>query len=147
MKPKVIPPILYVSSLLLIASFYILLEDLNIIPFPFNLTGLVFVFLGFTIMGKAKKLMLKYETTHTFADSTTLVEEGIFSRTRNPIYLGMFLFLLGCAVSFRNAISLLIPFSFVYLMNRIYIPYEEQKLSEKFGEKYKQYKKRVPRWF
>jgi|GEM_PF-4331134 len=88
MKRLFIPPVCVFISFLLIVSFYFLLPGYNLILFPFNLAGLLIAFFGFVIMGKARDLFRKHKTTLAIKRSSFLITEGIFSRSRNPMYAG-----------------------------------------------------------
>ncbi len=82
----------------------------------------------------------------TTQPTTTIVEEGPYRFTRNPIYLGMVLGLIGLAVAFNSLwlFVLLVPF---YLVIRYgVVAREEAYLDRKFGDVYLAYKARVGRW-
>jgi protein-S-isoprenylcysteine O-methyltransferase Ste14 len=76
-----------------------------------------------------------------------LVTGGIFSFTRNPMYLGMLLFLIAWGLRLGNAFNTLLAAGFVYYMNHFQIKPEEVALTEKFGKAYLLYLKAVRRWF
>jgi protein-S-isoprenylcysteine O-methyltransferase Ste14 len=78
--------------------------------------------------------------------TSSLVSGGIYRVTRNPMYLGFLLALVGLAVFLANALSLVLVPAFVAYMNRFQIAPEERVLSEKFGEAFAVYKKKVRRW-
>lgn len=146
MKNILIPPVFVAISLILIIIFYLTLPRLNFIPFPYNISGVIILITGFAIMGKAHDLFKKYKTTLYFNESSHLITDGIFSKSRNPMYIGMFLFLLGTAVCFMNLFSLITPFIFLTAVNLIFIKKEEKMMAEKFGDEYLRYKSRVKRW-
>lgn len=75
-----------------------------------------------------------------------LVVNGIYTRTRNPMYLGMVLFLLGIECIFANAWLLLGPVVFALYIQRFQITPEERVMRGKFGAAYEAYQKRVRRW-
>lgn len=75
-----------------------------------------------------------------------LVMGGIYTRTRNPMYLGMVIFLIGLECIFANAWLLLGPFAFVLFIRRFQISPEERVMREKFGAEYDAYRRRVRRW-
>jgi protein-S-isoprenylcysteine O-methyltransferase Ste14 len=147
MKRLFIPPVLLFISLLLIILFYFVIPGYNTIPFPYNLSGLVIAVIGFTIMGKARDLYRKYGTTLAFDRSSHLIDEGIFRKTRNPMYIGMFLLLFGLGVFSTNIFSLLTSLVFLGLIHLYFIPLEEKLMHESFGQEYLVYKKKVRRWF
>lgn len=98
-------------------------------------------------MGKARDLFGKHQTTLTMAKSSFLIKDGVFSKTRNPMYCGMFLLLLGIGICFRNVFSILAPLVFLFIIALFFVPKEEQLLLESFGQEYLDYRKTVKRWF
>ena len=78
--------------------------------------------------------------------SNALVVEGLYRFSRNPMYLGMLLILLGWAAWLGQPLALIIAAAFVFLIERMQILPEERALEEKFGDDYRAYKKRVRRW-
>ena len=104
---------------------------------------------GVTLAVFAVGLFARDKTTvhpETPEKATTLVMDGVYRFTRNPMYLGMFLVLLGWAIYLGNAASLLVAFIFVLYINRFQISREEAALTANFGEAYLAYKSRVRRW-
>ena len=75
-----------------------------------------------------------------------LVTGGIYTRTRNPMYLGMVIFLIGVECILVNAWLSLGPFAFVFYIQRFQIVPEERAMHEKFGAEYDAYRLRVRRW-
>jgi protein-S-isoprenylcysteine O-methyltransferase Ste14 len=78
--------------------------------------------------------------------TTALVTDGIYTRTRNPFYLGSTLVYCGLAVAAGSlwAIVLLVPL--LWVINVGVIAREERYLERRFGEAYRTYKGRVRRW-
>jgi len=78
--------------------------------------------------------------------TTTIVETGPYRFTRNPIYLGMFLGLVGLAIAFDSLwlLVMLVPFSLAIRYG--VVAREEAYLERKFGDAYRQYRARVRRW-
>jgi protein-S-isoprenylcysteine O-methyltransferase Ste14 len=79
-------------------------------------------------------------------NSTTLVMSGIYRFTRNPMYVGLTLVLVGWAAFLWSAWALAGPVIFVFYITRFQIMPEERVLSAKFGAAYAQYAARVRRW-
>jgi protein-S-isoprenylcysteine O-methyltransferase Ste14 len=75
-----------------------------------------------------------------------IVERGPFRITRNPMYLQMVLVCAGCAVLLWNAWILALTPVAAWLLQRLAIAPEEAYLERTFGEAYRDYKARVPRW-
>jgi len=146
MKILFIPPVFVLISLIMIVLFYFLLPAYNYIVFPYNLSGILFTFAGFIISGKSRDLFSKYKTTLGFGKSSHLITEGIFSKTRNPMYIGMFLFLFGLSICFMNIFSILTSFVFILFVRIFFIHLEEKSLSEQYGIEFEKYKQNVKRW-
>ncbi len=81
-----------------------------------------------------------------FDSVSTLVDTGIYSYTRNPMYAGLLLLLIGWGYYLANAAALCIIPLFVLYMNSFQIRPEEMILEEKFGEAFLLYKRSVRRW-
>ena len=79
--------------------------------------------------------------------ATALVTGGIYRITRNPMYLGMLLILIGFTFLGHNWLGFLVPPLFVLAINVFQIIPEEQALAELFGEQFEAFRKRTPRWF
>jgi protein-S-isoprenylcysteine O-methyltransferase Ste14 len=78
--------------------------------------------------------------------TTTIVENGPYRFTRNPIYLGMFLSLVGLGLAFDDLwlLVMLVPFALVIRYG--VVAREEAYLERKFGDVYRGYRSRVRRW-
>lgn len=81
-----------------------------------------------------------------FKNVTALVTTGIYRFTRNPMYLGMTLVLLGCAVTVGAATALLVPVLFMVIIEMRFIRPEEQMLRGLFADEFPAYCQRVRRW-
>ena len=78
--------------------------------------------------------------------ATTLVTTGIYRWSRNPMYVGLTVALLGWAAFLSALWPLLGPVIFVAYVNRFQIRPEERVLAERFGAEYADYARRVRRW-
>ena len=78
--------------------------------------------------------------------TTTIVETGPYRFTRNPIYLGMCLGLIGLAIAFDNLWLLMMLVSFALVIRYGVVAREEAYLERKFGDVYRGYRSRVRRW-
>jgi protein-S-isoprenylcysteine O-methyltransferase Ste14 len=76
-----------------------------------------------------------------------LVEEGPYRFGRNPMYLGMAGLLLALALGLGVPLLVLAMAIFTVVIDRVQIPYEEQRLQRHFGGWYSDYKAQVRRWF
>jgi protein-S-isoprenylcysteine O-methyltransferase Ste14 len=78
--------------------------------------------------------------------TTTIVQSGPYRFTRNPIYLGMFLGLIGLAIAFDNLWLLMMLVPFALIIRYGVVAREEAYLERKFGDVYRGYRSRVRRW-
>jgi len=78
--------------------------------------------------------------------TTTMVTSGIYRFTRNPMYLGFLLILVGWAIDLSNLLAFAFLPLFVWYMNRFQILPEERALASKFSEASTRYKRSVRRW-
>jgi protein-S-isoprenylcysteine O-methyltransferase Ste14 len=77
---------------------------------------------------------------------TALATGGIFARTRNPLYQCQGLLLLALAVAFASDWTLLLMAPWAVVMHTGVVLREERYLEGKFGDDYRRYKSRVPRY-
>src|SRR6266498_1071763 len=99
---------------------------------------LLWSFMNFMIQGRG--------TPAPIDPPKELVVVGFYRYVRNPMYVGIFLILLGHFLWFKSVwllVYLVIAFLIVHLF---VILYEEPTLKGKFGAAYEEYLKRVPRW-
>ena len=78
--------------------------------------------------------------------SVAVVSTGVYRLTRNPMYLGLALILLGLAVYLASPWALLGPLVFAAYITRFQIVPEERALQARFGAAYTAYRARVRRW-
>ena len=78
--------------------------------------------------------------------SSALVMSGIYRYTRNPMYLGLLLVLLGWAFFLANALAFMFLPLFVLYINRFQIDPEERALVSMFGQEFTAYLSKVRRW-
>jgi len=105
------------------------------------LIGLVLAFGAFNEFRKA------HTTLDPHGSVKALVTQGIYQFTRNPIYLGFLLMVIGFPLNSGSYSGLVVAPFFMVTMNRLVIEKEEAYLEKKFGEAYTGYRSRVRRWF
>jgi protein-S-isoprenylcysteine O-methyltransferase Ste14 len=105
-------------------------------------TGVAVAIAGVVAFRRAQTTVnpLKPET------SSALVTTGVYSVTRNPMYLGMAVALFGWAVYLSSAWSLFGLALFALYITRFQIIPEERVLDGLFGASFAAYKQRVRRW-
>jgi protein-S-isoprenylcysteine O-methyltransferase Ste14 len=117
-----------------------------VIPFPYNFTGILPIIGGLVVMKQTRELFTKHSTTLSISKSSSLIQEGVFSISRNPMYLEMFAVLVGLGTLIGNFVTLISPFVFVVAIHFVFVKREEKMMSEVFGSEYDSYKSKVRRW-
>ena len=146
MRSNSAPPIYFLICTAIIFPIYFLLPQYAKIAAPYNWLGLLFVGTGLYLNLSADRIMKKHGTPHKFEKSVYVIEEGVFKLSRNPMYLGMTVIILGFALISKNVVALISPLIFFFLMNMVFIPYEEAKMTRELGENYLKYREKVRRW-
>jgi len=111
--------------------------------------GTVLMVLGVLMDGYAAMMFLVAKTTISPIapqNASTLIVSGIFKLTRNPMYLGMAILLLGWALLLQSAAALMGPILFITYITHFQILPEERILSQKWGDAYTAYKSKTKRW-
>jgi protein-S-isoprenylcysteine O-methyltransferase Ste14 len=117
------------------------------IYYPFNLLGIVVLVIGFWVMMKSHNLFIKNKTGVAPHEKTIkFIQQGPYIFSRNPMYLGFILIMIGISVLIGSYITLIAPVLFAIIMNYTWIPFEERRMKKQFGEDYIEYKKKVRRW-
>ena len=78
--------------------------------------------------------------------ATTLVTSGVFSITRNPMYVGMLIVLMAFVLWLGAVSTVLVVVAFFLMIDRVQIRGEEAALIQTFGNPFQDYAARVPRW-
>lgn len=75
-----------------------------------------------------------------------VIDTGVYGRVRHPMYFGMMLVILGFIIA-TLSIATFVLWIFVFIGFDRMATYEERKLIERLGDAYREYQKRVPKWF
>jgi protein-S-isoprenylcysteine O-methyltransferase Ste14 len=141
------PPILTLGFIILglllgkfLPIFPALAATLRMIGYPMALIGFLIGMAGFLEIRKANTTLDPHGTV------TTVVTSGIYRITRNPIYLGFLMMVIGFPLAYVSFWGVILAPFFVLSMNQLVIEKEEAYLEKKFGEMYISFKSRVKRW-
>ena len=144
---RILPPVYFMLAIAVMVLLRFALPVVRWVSWPWNLTGLVPILLGAALNVVADQQFKRHQTTiKPFQPSSALVTDGVFRCSRNPMYLGMVLVLIGlgiCLATFPPFI--VIPVSAWWMTVR-FIAVEEQSLAEQFGQAYVTYETQVRRW-
>lgn len=117
-------------------------------PGFWNLLGLIPVVVGIT--GLVWTMSLHFAQAPRAAldlAQNYLLTHGPYTFSRHPMYLSELAVLLGWTI-FYGSIAVLVAFVVgCIVFNFVSVPLEERALEARFGEVYRAYKERVPRWF
>ena len=113
----------------------------------FILTGIILIILGIAIIILARQEFTQHsQPTAPGRPTSKVVTTGIFSISRNPIYLGIVCFLVGISLAFNLPWVLILLLPALIVCHYILIAPEERYLTAKFGEEYFRYTATVHRW-
>lgn len=145
-----IPPLLLVVIFAVLMWFttpYVIRLDMSAslsmaLLIAFITLGVMTILLGALAFKKAQTTVnpTKPET------SSALVRDGVYRFTRNPMYVGMALILIGWACFLKTPTAIVFVMAFVFYMNRFQIEPEEKMLTKIFPQEYSQYCEKVRRW-
>lgn len=141
---------IFTYLMVLVQVFSVLINDkwfiINNPPY-FKIIGLFIMILS-NIVFILSLLTMKnnWRVGISYDETTTLVTTGIYKISRNPAFLGFDLLYIGLSLIYSNPINILFSIVLIILFD-IQIKYEEQSLIAKYGDEYKNYCKKVRRYF
>jgi protein-S-isoprenylcysteine O-methyltransferase Ste14 len=144
-----LPPLIFLGFLAAAAVLeaVVPLPPLTAHAFPRYLAGAALAAGGFVMIAMGTRRFLAAGTNiPPTLPTTALVVDGVYRRTRNPLYLGTALVYLGLGVAAGSlwAIGLVVPL--MWVINVGVVARKERYLERKFGDAYRAYKARVRRW-
>src|SRR5262245_5645072 len=102
-----------------------------IVPPPFSYAGGVMIALGVAMIVWSRRAFQAAATPITpFTKSTVLIRHGLYLWSRNPMYLGAVLVVLGVAFLLGSATPLLVAVAFFVILQEGFVRYEERLLEE-----------------
>jgi protein-S-isoprenylcysteine O-methyltransferase Ste14 len=114
---------------------------------PRKRLGVTLIAAGFGIAGWGALTFQRADTSVSVHDpATTLVEDGPYRYTRNPIYVGGSAVYTGITLLLNNLWGIVLLPVVITVLQRGVIEREERYLRARFGEAYDAYTERVPRW-
>jgi protein-S-isoprenylcysteine O-methyltransferase Ste14 len=144
---RIHPPIL-----LLLHIFATFLLN-RLLPLPFSFPKML-VWVGYCLilagiglaLSAAGRILQAHTTLDPHGAVTEIVTGGPYRFSRNPIYLGFVLLLIGFSFAFGTYWGLIMSPVLIVSLSQLVIKYEEAYLEKKFGDAYTGYKSRVGRW-
>jgi protein-S-isoprenylcysteine O-methyltransferase Ste14 len=146
-SPMVHPPVV---ALMFIVLAYFLERFVPLAvsaPAILRYIGLGLTFIGFLLgIGALMEFRKAHTTLDPHGSAKQLVTSGIYRFTRNPIYLGFLLMVIGLPLNSGLYWGMVLAPFYVFMMQRLIIQHEEAYLERKFGKAYTGYTSRVRRW-
>ncbi len=142
-----VPPVILLAVILVQIGLHLKLPIASVVPDPLHWSGICFIAVGIIIIGSKAVAFRKAATTIVpFEESSSLVVSGLYRYSRNPMYVGMVVILVGVAILTGSLSPFIGPVLFVPLLNTRVIRHEEVMLEAQFGQAYRDYRSRVRRW-
>lgn len=121
----------------------------QLVPFPaivFVLGVLLSTFGSFTVL-RAKWVFKKYrQPSKPLGQATRLITSDVFNISRNPMYLGAIICMVGLGLLFGNAWLILGSAIAGILLDYFFVSKEEKFLGRKFRGEWQSYASRTRRW-
>lgn len=144
---KVLPPVWFLLSIASMFALHLFLPVKQLLFPPITYSGIGAIALGITTILFCAYLFKRNNTAIVpFRESSYLIRKGIFGFSRNPIYLGMIVVLIGLWIYLGSLTPIFVVPLFSWLIQEVFIKEEERMLEDKFGEDYLEYKATVRRW-
>lgn len=144
---KILPPTYLYAAIGMMVILHLLMPGGRLLSGPLVLLGLIPLVTGVVFNLLADRAFKQQDTTvKPFDEASTLVTTGVFRVSRNPMYLGFVLGLIGIALLLGSAVPWLVIPVFVILINRRFIRTEEAMLEARFGPSFRDYTRRTRRW-
>ncbi len=143
------PPLIAVIYIVLMFVFSWLVPALSIDIAAQKTIGFLILVAGVGLVVLAGGRFFMAQTTvlpNKIEESSTLVTEGIYQYSRNPMYLGMALAIAGAGIGGGSLLMPIAVAGFVWIINKVQIAPEEVGLAKIFGAEYEAYCAQVRRW-
>ena len=144
---RILPPTILYAAIGLMVVLHLIVPGPQLLAMPLALVGLLPLVLGVWINLLADGAFKQRGTTvKPFQESSALVTTGVFRLSRNPMYLGFVLGLIGIALLLGSLTPWIVIPVFAVVVDIVFIRVEEQMLLAKFGQGFLDYKRATRRW-
>jgi len=146
LRQKFLPPTMFLLCLMVSGALGLTVTHPSL-AWPWRLAGIPLVVAGVLLAILGSRQFERLRTNiNTFHDPNTLVTDGVFRISRNPMYLGFAVTLLGVCILLGSPAALVGWFAFIVTCQFWYIPFEEQRCEAAFGDSYRAYLAHTRRW-
>jgi protein-S-isoprenylcysteine O-methyltransferase Ste14 len=141
------PPVYFLVAIVAMVVIDWLVPAERLLSWPWRIAGALPVAGGLVLASVAERQFRRAGTAvRPFEPSSVLVTGGVFRFSRNPMYVGLVLALLGIGIGLGSAAPFVVVPVFVWLIAAIFVLPEERMMTEQFGDEYEAYRRRVRRW-
>ena len=141
------PPRIAIALLAISTWLWYFSPPHTLLHIPYKLIAIAIIIFGFTVMTWA---WLQFKKSATAicptAKSSLIVTHGVYKYSRNPMYLGMLVMLTGASFLMGTLPSMLAPIGFFIIIDKVFVPYEEEELLSVFDDVYFNYQMVTRRW-
>lgn len=142
-----LPPVWFLLALVTLSLLHWFVPVVQLLTWQTRGMGSLPLVIGVAVSVCGAMRFKRHGTTvKPFQPATRLVTDGLYRFTRNPMYLGMVLILVGLALLLGSASPWLVVIGFQQWMRWMFIQPEERIMAEQFGKAYAVYRSRVRRW-
>jgi protein-S-isoprenylcysteine O-methyltransferase Ste14 len=146
-SPWLLPPAWFLPFNALLVLLDRRVPIVQLLQPPASYVGWLPILVGVAICAVGAVQFRRHRTTiRPFHESERLITSGLFSFSRNPIYVGMVLAMLGVALNAGSLSAMFVPPLFAAALWVGFIRREERALADRFGGAYEDYRRRVRRW-
>lgn len=137
----------FLAALVSMGALHFFLPIAYILRPPYSTSGSFLFITGVVlVLWGARSFSRAGTTVRPFQDPSALVTSGPYRYSRNPIYLGLVLALIGIGLLLGTLSPFVVVPVFICLIQQRFIQPEEAELEKTFGSAYGQYKRQVRRW-
>ncbi len=144
---RLLPPALFLLSLSTMAALHLAWPGPSLVPMPLRWVGVLPIAVEAALALAGSRHFARIGTNiETFDAPNVLVTDGLFRYTRNPMYLGFVVALVGAALAFGSSTPALVVVAFAIVADRWYVRFEERAMTRAFGDAYAAYCRATRRW-
>ncbi len=142
-----IPPVYLFCSAMLMLLLHLGLPGPQLVHGPWRWLGLLPIIGGIALAIAAERAFKRAGTAVLpFSEPSAVVTTGPFAFSRNPMYLGTMLCLVGWAILLGSLVPFVVIPAYFALIHYRFVLREEPFMAERLGEAYNAYRRRVRRW-
>ena len=146
-EKRLLRPAWFLVTVAIMVALHVFLPGYRWLAWQWKAIGALSILAGLLVVIVADKQFKHHGTTiKPFQTSSALVTDGVFRYSRNPMYLGMVLVLIGIAICLGSVTPLILLPVFAWLITGRFIQTEEKALQDQFGQHYVDYQASVRRW-